>query len=762
VLGQLLRGQDNKAIAATLDLTPRAVEQCRAGIVEKVGAERMAQLLGLALAGKLDSGERDPHLNGEGGPSALLRSFADAARTIVGAHLAAVAVFDGATAQVRWFHVSGLESDDPASKDALPADSLLTVSATGRRPRRLGRLPGDPELVGLPPSFPAITSLLTIPLATRHRVFGWLATMNRREGAEFIDEDERITVTLASQVMHALETDLLNTELQARMDQQREIVALAEMALGAEDLQILFDWATQSVARTLGVEFCSLLELDRATNHMVVRAGSGWPDGIVGTQMISTDAESLVGFALLATEPIVFSNLPAETRFRAAPFMYDCRIDSGLTVAIPGMTHSVGTLGAHTTASRVFTKDELDFARTVASILGQAIIGKQSEESLRRSQKMEAIGQLTGGIAHDFNNLLTVIIGNIQLALPMIEGAPGLRAIHEEIEGAARRGTDLTQRLLAFSRRQTLQPMTINLSELVFGMRDLLARVLGENIKFEVLADDDPWPAYADGTQVESALLNLAINAHDAMPDGGRLLVETRNAEIEEVYAATVADLKAGHYVVLSVTDTGIGMAPDVASRAFEPFFTTKGVGKGTGLGLSMVYGFAHQSGGAVTLDSEPGHGTVVKVYLPRAMAFAARDETARDRALPGGRETILVVEDDIQVRQYVVQQLGRLGYAVLQASNGPSALEILKTEPQIDLLFVDVIMPGGMNGFEVADAALQIRPGSRILLVSGFPDIALSRRDNAQQHFALLRKPFEVAELAQALRSVLEAPDAA
>ena len=759
VLRELLRGRPTEAIAAALDISARTVETHRARLKDKMGAESTADLVRLAVAGGLDPLKLDLHPAADGDPNALLQGFVDATRTILDAEQAAVAIFETDSTQVRWFFVSGLAPNHPARREMPPADSRLTSAAETRLPYRPAGPTSDPWRIGLPRSFPVISGLLGIPLATRTRVFGWLAVANKRGRLEFDAEDERLAVTLAGQVTRTLELDLLNIELRARVEQQRAIAHLAGMALGAEDLQALFDWATQVVARTLDVEFASILELDQAKGAMLVRAGVGWPDGIVGRR-IAPDGESLLGRAMRTKEPIAFMNLTGgDGQLHAASYMLDSGVDSGLTVAIPGMTHTFGTLGAHTRATRRFSADEVDFVCTAASVLGQAIIGKQTAASLHKAQKMEAIGQLTGGIAHDFNNLLTVILGNSQLISTIAEATGELADIVMEIEAAAKRGADLTHRLLAFARRQTLRPATLDVTDLVFGMRELLARVFVANVEIEVLTDDAPWPACADGTQLESALLNLAINARDAMPNGGRLLIELRNAEVDQAFAATDMDLRPGSYVVVAVTDTGTGMDADVASRAFEPFFTTKGVGKGSGLGLSMVYGFARQSGGAVKLYSEPGHGTTIRIYLPRATDFQAASTTARnqDRTIPRGHETILVVEDDNQVRQYVVRQLELLGYRVVQASDGPSALSTLTTTPNVDLLFVDVMMPGGMNGLEVADAARQICPRAGILLASGYPDESLSQPGDGGLGYDLLQKPYQPAELARALRSALD-----
>ncbi|HUA50541.1 MAG TPA: response regulator, partial [Candidatus Sulfotelmatobacter sp.] len=691
VLRELLRGRPTEAIAAALDISARTVETHRARLKDKMGAESTADLVRLAVAGGLDPLKLDLHPAADGDPNALLQGFVDATRTILDAEQAAVAIFETDSTQVRWFFVSGLAPNHPARREMPPADSRLTSAAETRLPYRPAGPTSDPWRIGLPRSFPVISGLLGIPLATRTRVFGWLAVANKRGRLEFDAEDERLAVTLAGQVTRTLELDLLNIELRARVEQQRAIAHLAGMALGAEDLQALFDWATQVVARTLDVEFASILELDQAKGAMLVRAGVGWPDGIVGRR-IAPDGESLLGRAMRTKEPIAFMNLTGgDGQLHAASYMLDSGVDSGLTVAIPGMTHTFGTLGAHTRATRRFSADEVDFVCTAASVLGQAIIGKQTAASLHKAQKMEAIGQLTGGLAHDFNNLLTVIIGNLEMLERRVADAPQ-RELVREAQEASELGAKLSSRLLAFGRRQALSPKPIQLSALVEGMADLLRRTLGETVRIETALESGLPLTMADPGQVENALLNLAINARDAMPKGGRLTIETGMTFLD-AEDAVYSGILPGRYITLAVTDTGTGMAPEVVERAFEPFFTTKQVGAGSGLGLSMVYGFVRQSGGSVRLESEVGRGTTVRIVLP-----VVDEESGASGAPHGepfkshrGKETILVVEDDARVRRVSVRRLQELGYTVIEVESAPAALEVLDLKAPVDLLFTDV-----------------------------------------------------------------------
>ncbi len=382
---------------------------------------------------------------------------------------------------------------------------------------------------------------------------------------------------------------------------------------------------------------------------------------------------------------------------------------------------------------------------------------KLAQAALAQAQKMEAVGQLTGGIAHDFNNFLTTILGNAELVERRQTGAEEKRFLQGIIR-AAERATALTQRLLAFSRRQTLAPSVIDLNRLVTDLTDLLRRALGESIALEARLAEELWRCFVDPNQLESTLLNLVINARDAMPDGGKLVIETGNTYLDEYYAASHADVRPGHYVLLAVSDTGIGMTREILDRAFEPFFTTKQSGKGTGLGLSQVFGFIKQSGGHIKLYSEIGQGTTVKIYLPR---YAAADGVApvRRRMPPnlGAKgETILVVEDDEDVREYCVQALLQLGYRVIDAGDALAALHILEREKEISLLFSDVGLPG-MNGRKLADEARRRFPDLLILFSTGYGGPALIHHAILERGTELLAKPFTIESLARKLRQMLD-----
>lgn len=390
---------------------------------------------------------------------------------------------------------------------------------------------------------------------------------------------------------------------------------------------------------------------------------------------------------------------------------------------------------------------------------------RATAERLRQAQKMETIGQLTGGVAHDFNNLLTVVIGNLESiqhhAVRLGEDGPGsrVRRAADQAMRGAQRAAILTQRLLAFARRQPLEPRPVNINRLVAGMSDLLMRTLGEQVEIETVLGGGLWATLADPNQLENAVLNLAVNGRDAMPAGGRLTIETANTHLDEIYAASIDEVQVGQYVLLAVSDTGTGMPEAVIAKAFEPFFTTKDAGHGTGLGLSQVYGFVKQSGGHVKIYSEIGQGTTVKIYLPRLMASVEEAQGAVPEQAPirgDSRELVLVVEDDDDVRIYSCQTMRELGYQVLEARSGTMAVDLLEQYPDVSLLFTDVGLPGGMNGRQLAEAAARLRPDLPVLFTTGFARNAIIHGGRLDPGLHLITKPFTRQALAAKLREVL------
>ena len=398
---------------------------------------------------------------------------------------------------------------------------------------------------------------------------------------------------------------------------------------------------------------------------------------------------------------------------------------------------------------------------TSGAIAGAALVyhditaWRETEHKLLQSQKLDAIGKLTGGVAHDFNNMLTVITGTTETLVASLKDRPALQKTAELIDQAAERCSELIQHLLAFARRQPLRPRNVDINGTVLDIARLLRPTLGEQIEINSILEQEVATAHIDASQLANSVLNMAINARDAMPNGGKLLLETRNVVLDEAYAQANPDVRPGPYVMLAVSDTGTGMSPEIQDKVFEPFFTTKEVGKGSGLGLSMVYGFVKQSGGHIRIYSEVGHGTTIRLYLPPAQgqAEAAPAPTA---PLSHGSETIMVVEDDALVRNFVTAQLQSLGYRTLAAADGPAAMAMIEKGEPFDLLFTDVIMPGRMTGRQLAEEVAKRRPGLKVLYTSGYTDNAIVHQGRLDPGVLLLTKPYRKSQLADTIRRAL------
>jgi PAS domain S-box-containing protein len=381
---------------------------------------------------------------------------------------------------------------------------------------------------------------------------------------------------------------------------------------------------------------------------------------------------------------------------------------------------------------------------------------RDTERRLQQSQKLDAIGKLTGGVAHDFNNMLTVITGTTETLVAGLKEQPSLLKTAELIDQAAERCRELVQHLLAFARRQPLEPRNVDINATVLDVAKLLRPTLGEQIEISSILEPQVPISHVDPSQLAHSLLNLAINARDAMPDGGKLLFETRNVVLDEAYAAANPETKAGPHVMLAISDTGTGMSPDVQDKVFEPFFTTKAVGKGTGLGMSMVYGFVKQSGGHIKIYSEQGHGTTIRIYLPPA---SGEIKPAASKAAPasGGTETIMVVEDDALVRNFAITQLQSLGYKTVAAADSRAAMALVENGQPFDLLFTDVIMPGRMTGRQLAEQVAKRRPGIKVLYTSGYTDNAIVHHGRLDEGVLLLTKPYRKSQLARMVRQALK-----
>lgn len=526
---------------------------------------------------------------------------------------------------------------------------------------------------------------------------------------------------------------------------------LSEIATSGGKHQAL---ATTAVARALGGH--SAVMLTKTTNHLVCSAVTGTafaglktnePIDALPPGVLSKSVDSAA-----ALEPALIEALGHAAGTTLRP---DCtRV---ITFAVGSKPK--GTIIVIAESPATFA-DLTDFEiGIIGEALGSLAARADMEEKLSQSLKMEAIGQLTGGIAHDFNNLLTVVLGNAEALTDELAQLPELREMAEITANAALRGAELTNRLLAFARKQALEPRVMDVSQLVQSMDSLLRRTLPENIAIEIIRSGGLWKTEVDPGQLESALLNLALNARDAMIDGGSLTIEIVNAALDDDYVASEPGLEPGQYVLIVVTDTGHGIAPDALPHIFQPFFTTKDVGKGTGLGLSMVYGFVKQSGGHIRVYSEAGEGTSIKLYFPRSFAPEGSHAIQRGhRTAIGGTETILVVEDDQLVRHHVISQLKALGYRVFEAVNAKSALEILQQIPNVDLLFTDVVMPGGMGGRELSEAARVLRPGLKVLFTSGYTENSIVHNGKLDPGIELLSKPYRREQLALKLRKIFDA----
>ena len=458
---------------------------------------------------------------------------------------------------------------------------------------------------------------------------------------------------------------------------------------------------------------------------------------------------------LLAQIRSLVQQLDANETRREAASLHQARLrQQQLLWAIIATTLLASILAVLVLRESAQQRHEMEFKNAV--LREQLSQQRITEAQLRQAQKMEAVGQLTGGIAHDFNNMLAIVVGNLEIALRRLEKDPGSvqRFISNALTGAGK-ASDLTKRLLAFSRRQALHPSSINVNACVQEMSAIFSRTLGETITISLVLGDSLWHAYVDRPQLESALLNLAVNSRDAMEGRGRLTIETANAYLDQSYSKQNEGVEPGEYVMIAVSDTGQGMTQEVLRKAFEPFFTTKSVGKGTGLGLSQIHGFLTQSKGHIRIYSEVGVGTTVKLYLPRAETSHILLPAQHDGPVAALPHTVLVVEDDAEVREFVTVAVQELGYTALQAENSIAAENLLVMNPEISILLTDVVMPGA-SGVELANAMTKRYPDLRVLLMSGYARDIVERAPLRNGRIRLLGKPFTIKELAQALRATL------
>ncbi|MBN9430538.1 MAG: PAS domain S-box protein [Burkholderiales bacterium] len=548
---------------------------------------------------------------------------------------------------------------------------------------------------------------------------------------------------------------------QALLSHARQSEAVADFgryALAGHELSHIQHEACQRLIEQLRTDCALVAQLNRAGTALTIGASVGW-----SADELDSVLPRLSGhWRELSARPREPSRVIDDLRSVDAvdPASALAReFDSLLLCAIPGEAEPAGLLVVGSRRERSFTHDDTNFLQALANTIGAALQRERAEERLFQAQRLEALGQLTGGVAHDFNNLLTVVSGNLQmLEERLADDASASKLIKAAIR-ATGRGADLTRKLLAFSRRQTLQPRPVDVRQLLVSLAEILRRTLGAHIDVQTEVEDSLPPAHADPGMLDTALLNLAVNSRDAMPDGGELVLGASCCVLTDAAQARDLDLQPGRYLKISVRDTGQGMNADVLARAFEPFFTTKESGKGSGLGLSLVYGFVKQSGGNTQVSSKPGHGTSIDLYLPTSSAMPTADPSSARFDYRGGNETILVVEDDEPVREVALAFLKRLGYRVLEAADANGALQILQQTPQVDLLFTDVILRGGVNGPALAREALRRYPGLRIVFTSGYAPHLLPSRDEFGSDAELLAKPYRVDQLAAMLRRAFDRP---
>jgi PAS domain S-box-containing protein len=614
---------------------------------------------------------------------------------------------------------------------------------------------------GMPKGHLPVRSYLAVPVTSRSgEVLGGLFFGHSQPGV-FTERAERIVTALAAQAAVAIDN--------ARLYQtsQREIAARTRAEQELQQLNQSLEERANQRARELAASLTRLEDTERrfrllvesVTDYAIYMLDSeghvvNWNPGAARAKGYSR--EEIIGrhFSTFYTPEDKAAEIP-KLALRTAR-------ETGKFEAEGWRVRKDGSrFWASVIINAVKAPDGqiLGFAKVTRDLTER----RAADERARQAQKMEGVGQLTGGVAHDFNNLLTIIIGNLE-ALQRTVRRPDLdvdrleRSVANAMRGA-RRAESLTQRLLAFSRQQPLDPKPIDLGRLVTGMSDLLRRTLGEQITIETVLSGNVWRALADPNQLELAILNLAVNARDAMPSGGKLTLETANVHLDDQYAASQAEVVPGQYVMLAVTDSGSGMTAEVMAKAFDPFFTTKDIGHGTGLGLSQVYGFIKQSRGHVKIYSEIGEGTTIKLYLPRAHAVPAEAEVDVAQPVAGSKdETILVVEDDPDVRAYSCETLAELGYTIVAAENGAAALRLLAANPKVRVLFSDIGLPGGMNGRQLSEEARKLRPDLKVLFTTGYARNAIVHDGRLDPGVELITKPFIQATLAEKLRDILDA----
>jgi signal transduction histidine kinase/CheY-like chemotaxis protein/HAMP domain-containing protein len=541
--------------------------------------------------------------------------------------------------------------------------------------------------------------------------------------------------------------------------EQTVVAALGQFALTSNDLDALLNQAVILVGQTLDVEFAAVFKR-LPDGQLLLQAGTGWNSEHIGRAKLPGDKATQIGFALHSGEPAVVPDPKMETRFAKSPFLAEHGVVSGATVAIPTRGESFGVLGVHTAHRRKFTADETQFLIAVAGCIGMAADHLNLEEQLRQSQKMESVGQLAAGVAHDFNNMLTIIQGHSSALLAKPSLPPEMLDPVQAVFFAAERAAGLTRQLLMFSRKNVMQSRLLDLRETVGNMTKLLGRLLGETITLEFQAPAVLPSVQGDPGMIEQVVMNLAVNARDAMPGGGTLTIGIEPMAIDAAYAERRPDARPGYFLRLRVADTGTGMDSATLGRIFEPFFTTKEVGKGTGLGLATVYGIVKQHEGWIEVSSEPGKGTTFDVFFPanEQPIAPAKKESAPNAPLTGGSETILLVEDEAILREMARDILKDCGYQLLEASTGKEALDVWReSASRIDLVLTDMVMPDGISGVDLAERLLADRPDLKIIFTSGYTSAEINAELLSRSQARFLQKPYSYTTLARAVRDGLD-----
>ncbi|WP_210530288.1 GAF domain-containing protein [Rubellimicrobium arenae] len=635
-------------------------------------------------------------------------------------------------------------------------------------------------------------AILNIPVVEGGRTVA-IFFLNHADPRPWLPEELAFLRDVAERTRVMVERRRAEQALRAGTERLRFLDELGRETTVAAGADEVMDMTTRRLGQHMGVSICAYADMDPDQDGFTIRGDWSAPGSgsIVGHYSLAAFGERAVR-RLRAGQPLIVNDVQEELAPEAASTFQGIGIAATICMPLVKEGRLTALMAVHHRTPHRWSPIELALTREVvdrswahiervraeAELRASAVALQElnetleqrvqertrqlveAEEALRQSQKMEAVGQLTGGLAHDFNNLLTGIGGSLEMIQTRIEqgNAPATQRYLVAAQGAVRRAASLTHRLLAFSRRQTLDPKPTDVNRLVQGIEELVRRTVGPSVQLEVVGAGGLWATLVDPNQLENALLNLCINARDAMPDGGRLTIETANRWLDPRMASQL-DLAAGQYVSLSVTDTGTGMGPEVAAKAFDPFFTTKPLGQGTGLGLSMIYGFARQSGGQIRIYSEVGQGTTMTLYLPRHTAEAEADgDLGPDRAAgpSGDGEVVLVIDDEPTIRMLVREVLDEAGYAALEAADGPSGLRILQSGARIDLLITDVGLPGGLNGRQVADAARVLRPDLKILFITGYAENAVVGNGQLDRNMAILTKPFQMDLLTTKIRDAL------